>query len=81
MRRITVGAILVALFAAPALAVTVSEMDSDNDSMISFDEMSAFYPDLTDETFSVIDTNDDNLIDETELAVALDSGVIEEPAE
>lgn len=81
MSRVAVGAMLAALFAAPALALTVSDIDTDGDGLVSFVEMAAKYPDLTEETFGEIDTSDDSFVDEAELAAALESGLIEEPTE
>ncbi|QFS81852.1 hypothetical protein FIU97_03595 [Roseivivax sp. THAF40] len=81
MRRAAVGAMVVALFAAPAFALIVSEIDTDGDSLVSFTEMTVTYPDLTEELFADIDTSDDFMVDETELSAALESGVIVEPAE
>ncbi|MCE0507266.1 MULTISPECIES: hypothetical protein [unclassified Roseivivax] len=81
MRRAAVGAMVVALFAAPAFALTVSDVDTDGDSLVSFTEMAVAYPDLTEALFAEIDTSDDSLVDEAELAAALDQGVILEPAE
>lgn len=81
MRRAAIGAILVAMFAAPAFAITVADVDTDGDSLVSFAEMAVMYPDLTEEAFGEIDTSDDSFVDETELAAALEAGTIEEPAE
>ena len=81
MRRAALGAIAVAMFAAPAFALTVSDVDTDGDSLVSFAEMAVKYPDLTEEVFGAIDTSDDSFVDEAELAAALDAGTIEEPAE
>jgi hypothetical protein len=81
MRRASVFALAIALFAAPALAVTVSDIDTDGDSLVSFAEMATLYPDLTEDVFGTVDTSDDNLVDEAELAAALEAGVIAEPAQ
>lgn len=81
MRRASVVAMLAALFAAPALALTLSEVDTDGDSLVSFTEIAMVYPDLTEEVFAEIDTSDDNMLDEAELTAALDSGLIEEDAD
>lgn len=81
MRRAAVGAIMAALIAAPAFALMVSDVDTDGDSLISFTEMAVMYPDLTEEAFGEVDTSDDSFVDETELTAALESGMIEEPAE
>jgi hypothetical protein len=81
MRRATIGAIAVAMFAAPAFAITVADVDTDGDNLISYAEMQVKYPDLMEEAFGAVDTSGDGFVDETELAAALDAGTIEEPAE
>ncbi|WP_286131261.1 hypothetical protein [Loktanella sp. 5RATIMAR09] len=72
---------MAALIAAPAFALTVSDVDTDGNSLISFTEMAVMYPDLTEEAFGAVDTSGDTFVDETELAAALETGMIEEPAE
>ena len=81
MRRAALGAIVVAMFAAPAFALSVSDIDTDGDSLASFAEMSVIYPDLTEEAFGEIDTNADSFVDQTEITAALEAGMIETPAE
>lgn len=81
MRGFTLGATLAGLLAAPAVALTISDVDTDGDDLISFTEMTELYPDLTEETFAEVDTGGDEFVDEDELAAALESGLIEEPAE
>ncbi|AHD02226.1 hypothetical protein [Leisingera methylohalidivorans] len=81
MRRAAVGTMMAALIAAPAFALTVSDVDTDGDSQISFTEMAVMYPDLTEAAFGEVDTSGDSLVDEAELAAALETGMIEEPAE
>jgi hypothetical protein len=72
---------IAALIAAPAFALTVSDVDTDGDSLISFTEMVVMYPELTEEAFGEVDTGDDSFVDEAELTAALEAGVIAEPAE
>lgn len=81
MRRAAVGAMVVALFAAPAFSFTVSDVDTDGDGLVSLTEMSVKYPDLTEETFAQIDTSGDRFVDESELTAALEAGTIVKPAE
>ena len=81
MRRAALGAIAVAMFAAPAFALTVSDLDTDGDGLVSFTEMAVKYPDLTEDAFGEVDTGDDGFVDEAELAAALAAGTIAEPAE
>lgn len=81
MRRAALGAIAVAMFAAPAFALMVSDVDTDGDGLISFTEMTVKYPDLTEDVFGEIDASADGFVDETELAAALSAGTIVEPAQ
>ena len=75
MRRLAI-AIAAALFAVPVVALTVSDVDTDGDNLISFAEMMVLYPDLTEEAFADVDTSDDEFVDGDELASALESGLI-----
>lgn len=81
MRRAAVGAMVMALFAAPAFALTVSDFDTDGDSLVSFSEMAEMFPELTEESFADIDTSADSFVDEAELAAAVESGLIMDPAQ
>jgi len=81
MRRVAVGALVAALFAAPAYALLVSDVDTDGDSLVSFTEMTVMYPEITEDAFAEIDTSGDTFVDETELAAALEAGTIADPAE
>ena len=75
MSRVAVGALVAALFAAPAMAA-ISDMDTDGDSLVTYDEMLVAYPDLAEDVFFEIDTSGDGFIDEAELTAALDAGTL-----
>lgn len=75
MRRIAVGAFAAALFAAPALAM-MADVDTDGDTLASFSELRAVYSDLYKDLFTQIDTDQDGFVNETELAAALDAGLL-----
>jgi len=61
---------------ATAHAMTMDPAaDLNGDGVYSMDEMKAILPDLTEDTFVVVDTNEDGLIDEDELAAATEAGV------
>ncbi|MCT8161319.1 hypothetical protein [Pseudoruegeria sp. SHC-113] len=81
MRRAAVGAMLVALFAAPAFAITLSDIDTDGDSLVSYAEITVNYPDLTEEVFTEIDASGDGFADEAELTAAVEAGLIEDMAD
>ena len=68
-------AIAAFLAAAPAIA-QMAEIDADGDGLITYEEMTAVYPDTTQEAFASIDTNVDGAVDEAELTAATDAGVI-----
>jgi len=54
-------------------------MDADGDGMLSYAELLIALPDLTEETFAAMDTNEDGQIDADELATAREAGLV--PAE
>lgn len=56
----------------------VSDVDSDGDGVASFTELLAVYPTLTEEGFGTIDANGDGVVDEAEMAAAIDAGLIPE---
>jgi hypothetical protein len=80
LRRAAVGALVVALFSAPAFAA-ISDVDTDGDGMATFEELSAVYTDLTEEGFAELDTSDDGFVDEAELTAAFDAGKLVAPAQ
>ncbi|WP_227427784.1 hypothetical protein [Roseibaca sp. Y0-43] len=81
MRRAALAATFVALFAAPAFALTVSDVDTDGDSLISFAEMAVLYPEMTEAEFAAVDANADSMVDEAELSAALEAELIAAPAQ
>lgn len=54
----------------------VADMDTDGDGVVSFTEMLAVYPTLTEDGFAAVDTNGDNMIDEEEFTAAQEGGLI-----
>ena len=76
MRKIVIYAGFGAVLATQAQAVTMAELDTDADGMASFDEVLAVMPDMSVETFNLVDLNQDGLIDADELATAQEAGII-----
>ena len=65
------------LFAAtPALYAQDAGPDVDGDGMVSMEEFTAAYPDLTEETFAIADTNADGALDADEIAAAAEAGIL-----
>lgn len=62
--------------ATAANAVTLADLDADGDGMVTFEELSAVLPDVSEEVFSTADLNADGMIDEEELTGAQDVGIL-----
>ena len=60
-------------------AFAQAALDTDGDGAVSLAEVQAVVADFTEEQFAGIDTNADGMLDEAELAAAVEAGVI--PAE
>ena len=59
-----------------ANAVTLSDLDADGDGMVTFEELTAVLPEISEEVFSTADLNADGMIDEEELTGAQDVGIL-----
>ncbi|EPX78979.1 EF-hand domain-containing protein [Litoreibacter arenae] len=59
-------------------SAAVADLDSDGDGVVSFTEMLAVYPTMTEEGFAAVDTNGDGVVDEEELTAATEGGLIPE---
>ena len=64
------------LFIGSSAAFAVAAYDTDGDGMVSFAEMLAVMPTLTEDTFAAVDANGDGLVDEAELVAAEASGLV-----
>lgn len=64
------------LFIGTGSAFAVAAYDTDGDGMVSFAEMLAVMPTLTEDTFAAVDANGDGLVDEAELVAAEESGLV-----
>ncbi|MEM9477066.1 MAG: EF-hand domain-containing protein [Pseudomonadota bacterium] len=64
------------LFIGAGAAFAVAEFDSDGDGMLSYAEMLAAMPTITEDTFAAVDTNGDGMVDEAELVAAQESGLV-----
>jgi len=64
------------LILAPALAIAATEVDTNDDGLITIDEMQAVYPDTTAEAFSEMDGNGDGALDDEEMQAAEAAGMI-----
>lgn len=64
-----------AAVAQPALAQS-ADIDINGDGMYSYAEVRAFAPNLTEETFAILDASGDGLLDAAEIAAAVAAGIL-----
>jgi cytochrome oxidase Cu insertion factor (SCO1/SenC/PrrC family) len=75
MNRIMIAAAAsLAGLAGSALAQELA--DTDGNGTFSLEELTAAYPDLTAETFALIDANGDGVVDQDELTAAQEAGTL-----
>ena len=75
MRRVTLGALAAVLFSLPALA-QMADVDTDGDGMASHEEIVVMFPSLTEAAFLAMDTNEERVLDEAEMAAAVEAGTL-----
>ncbi len=64
------------LAASPALFAQDAGADADGDGLVSMEEFAAAYPDLAEDTFTLVDANADGALDADEIAAATDAGLL-----
>jgi hypothetical protein len=69
MKTILTASAVVLALAAPAWAITVADLGTNGDGLVTIDEVQAAYPDTTDDSFAGLDTNGDGSLDDVELSV------------
>ncbi len=75
MKKIVIQTVTVIALSATALSAQ-SEMDADGDGLLSYNELLAAYPEMTEENFTAIDTNSDGAVDADEMKVAEEAGLL-----
>lgn len=71
-----------ALVAWPAFAMGQSgtaEIDSNEDGVLTIDEVQAVYPEVSTDAFLAMDLNADGALDESEVAAAQEAGTMPQP--
>ncbi len=75
MKKIVIQAATVLALTATAISAQ-SEIDADGDGVLSYNELLAAHPEMTEENFIAIDTNADGAVDADELKVASEAGLL-----
>lgn len=75
MKLLNLATILAVFGLTAAYAQTTVE-DADGDGSYSMEELMVVYPDLTEEVYAEVDTNDDEMVDAEELAAAEEAGLL-----
>ncbi|WP_264210739.1 EF-hand domain-containing protein [Leisingera thetidis] len=68
-------AAVIAMAASAALAA-MSDVDTDEDGMSSYEELIAVYPDVTEDQFTAMDANEDGSLDQEEMDAAAEAGTL-----
>lgn len=63
-------------FGIPALAFAQSSADANGDGVLTIEEVQAVLPDMDADTFSVMDANGDGALDQAEITVAQEAGLL-----
>ncbi len=75
-RILPLGAAGLLVLVATMATADMSQLDLDGDGLVSFEEMIASVPTVSEETFTSIDANDDGTLDAEEYAAAEAAGVL-----
>lgn len=67
---------LAVLLAGTTSAFAQSALDADGDGLVSLEELRALYADFSDEDFTQLDIDDDGMLNDDEVALGTESGMI-----
>ncbi|WP_226688404.1 hypothetical protein [Ruegeria arenilitoris] len=76
MKPQTLAAISALALGLPTLAVAQSSADTNGDGVLTIEEVQAVLPEVDTDGFSAMDANGDGALDETEIAVAQEAGLL-----
>lgn len=74
----TFAAIAATALCLPAFAMgqNATQVDTNEDGVLSLAEMQAVYPDMTEEQFMTVDLNGDSVLEDAEVKAAQEAGLI-----
>ncbi|NSY41473.1 EF-hand domain-containing protein [Leisingera sp. ANG59] len=75
MKAYALTAAAMAMAASAALAA-MSDVDANEDGMASYEELTAVYPDVTEDQFTAMDANEDGSLDQEEMDAATEAGTL-----
>ena len=75
MKKIVIQAATILALTATSINAQ-SAIDTDGDGLLSYNELLAAHPDMTEENFVAMDTNADGAVDADELQVASEAGLL-----
>jgi len=76
MKPLTLIATSAFVFGLPALTAAQSSADANGDGVLTIEEVQAVLPEVDADGFSAMDTNGDGALDEAEIAVAQEAGLL-----
>lgn len=77
IKTLSVAAVVAVLGVAPVVAQELDmTLDTNGDGMMSFPEMQAGFPDMTEDQFTLVDTTGDGLLDPQEISDAIAAGIL-----
>lgn len=77
IKTLSIGVAAAVLVAGPVVAQELDmTLDTNGDGMMSFPEMQAGFPDMTEDMFTLVDTSGDGLLDPQEISDAVAAGLI-----
>lgn len=77
MKKFTLQAVAVIALTVSATTLSAqSEIDTDGDGLLSYNELLAAYPAITEENFIALDTNADGAVDGDEMKAAIEAGTL-----
>jgi len=73
--KMMLGSIVLATLTTTA-SMAATEVDADGDGMLSYPELTAFFPTLSEESYLALDANADGMVDTDELSAAQEAGML-----
>ena len=73
---LTIAAMFAVLAPSFVAADTLTDLDANEDTMVTIDEVTAVYPETTEDAFAAMDANADGSLDADEIEAAQNAGML-----